>query len=492
MKKQLLLLFAALAISLATYAEHEYIPFLQEGNAWAFLNSVMMSVDQYSINGAVIGDNEYKVIYKTRFNALSWKSEQPSKWGYARESDGKVYLDTNQGEKIVYDFSLQKGDTAYWGTLYDSQGKPVCDRYVYVEDVYYEQIAGQNRKVLKVETCGVSLNEMDDYAVIREKETWIEGIGSTRDIFESEECRWADFVGPSSQYAYYHNYLTDVTYPENAELYDFITCYEHEYIPILSPSNEWVELSYQHYVQYTVGEKGELYGKNYYTINVTEMSLPDKAISHSTHNSLYREEDKKLYKLNVDEDFLVFDFGANAGDTVELKPLFQGQERKIVIDSIKTTTLNGKERNVFYVHYISNYGDDDDVWIEGIGPIHSFLFNEIIRWGGAGYSYFHYYYDNSTQYVYPEDRDVLDFSAVHATQSDAKSLTLHRNGDALMAAFPTAQAGEAITLYDATGRAVATQAVRQGATTANIDVATLPAGVYIARLNSGATAKVVL
>ena len=140
---------------------------------------------------------------------------------------------------------------------------------------------------------------------------------------------------------------------------------EHEYIPILSPSNEWVELCYQHYVQYTVGEKAELYGKNYYTINETEMSLPDKAISHSTYNSLYREENKKLYKLNVDEDFLVFDFGANAGDTVELKPLFQGQERKIVIDSIKTTTLNGKERNVFYVHYISNYGDDDDVWIEG-------------------------------------------------------------------------------------------------------------------------------
>ena len=75
---------------------------------------------------------------------------------------------------------------------------------------------------------------------------------------------------------------------------------------------------------------------------------------------------------------------------------------------------------------------------------------------------------------------------------DKESLVIYNNGDALMAEFPTAQAGEAITLYDATGRAVATQAVRQGATTANIDVATLPAGVYIARLNSGATAKVVL
>ncbi|MBR5844497.1 MAG: T9SS type A sorting domain-containing protein [Bacteroidaceae bacterium] len=83
-------------------------------------------------------------------------------------------------------------------------------------------------------------------------------------------------------------------------------------------------------------------------------------------------------------------------------------------------------------------------------------------------------------------------ASVTDIDKDAKSLTLHRSGDALMAVFPTAQAGEAITLYDATGRAVVIQAVRQGATTATIDVATLPAGVYIARLNSGATAKVVL
>ena len=87
---------------------------------------------------------------------------------------------------------------------------------------------------------------------------------------------------------------------------------------------------------------------------------------------------------------------------------------------------------------------------------------------------------------------MLDFSAVHATPSDANTLTLHRNGNALMAVFPTAAIGEAITLYDTTGRVVATQPIRTGATTATIDTTALPAGVYIARLNSGATAKVVL
>ena len=72
------------------------------------------------------------------------------------------------------------------------------------------------------------------------------------------------------------------------------------------------------------------------------------------------------------------------------------------------------------------------------------------------------------------------------------SLTIHNNGDLLEMVFPTASAGEAITLYDATGRVVATQAVRPGATTATIDVATLPAGVYIARMGNGATSKIVI
>ncbi len=58
--------------------------------------------------------------------------------------------------------------------------------------------------------------------------------------------------------------------------------------------------------------------------------------------------------------------------------------------------------------------------------------------------------------------------------------------------LPYISLNETITLYDSTGRVVATQTVQQGATTATIDVATLPAGVYIARLNSGATTKVVL
>ena len=457
-----------------SYPGEKYIPCLQEGNAWVFENTPPGLLVQRHIGGTKVIDGvEYHVLYKTIFYPQSWSAGEPIEAGYMREENGKVYMRAGENEKLIIDFTLQKGDTAYWDT----------DKHVYIKDVSYSVIAGKERKVMQVETRGFGQE-----GETTNNETWIEGIGTTHNIFDAESYRWYDLSGLNTRFKYFYNYPTQTCYPENAEQFDFGTQSKYEYIPILSPSNEWVEYGYKHYMQYTVGEMVELYGKNYYTINETELSLPDQVISHSKHKSYYREEDKKLYMLNVDEDFLVFDFGANAGDTVTLKPFFENEVRKIIIDSIQSTTLNGKVRDIYYV----DYGYETDVWIEGIGPIHSFLFNEVIRWGGVGYSYFHYYYDNSTQYVYPEDREVLDFSAVHATPADANTLTLHRNGNALMAVFPTASTGEAITLYDTTGRVVATQAVQQGATTVSIDTTTLPAGVYIARLNSGATAKVVL
>ena len=102
-----------------------------------------------------------------------------------------------------------------------------------------------------------------------------------------------------------------------------------------------------------------------------------------------------------------------------------------------------------------------------------------VYFGSYGKEYFGTIENGSTQGV---NNKTVDEYTITSTL-EAGILTIH---------FPTVQADEAITLYDATGRAVATQAVRQGATTGTIDVATLPAGVYIARLNSGATAKVVL
>lgn len=109
------------------------------------------------------------------------------------------------------------------------------------------------------------------------------------------------------------------------------------------------------------------------------------------------------------------------------------------------------------------------------------------------------FYGHNLVACYEPDRPIYNYEwyenlyntvdAVENVNTDASTLTLHRNGDVLTAVFPTAGMGEAITLYDATGRVVAVQPIREGATTVSINVANLPKGIYIARLNSGISAK---
>ena len=463
-----ILLILATLLALSAYAEHEYIPYVEEGKVWVSFEASGSCYKQIGIGEPTeINNTLYNKLYISTLDAKTNEITYTGLYGYIREENKKVYTRelNNQFETMIYDFDVQIGDSIqfqYGETVVDSIDTQIF--YGKERDVFY--VTHENAQI---------------------KDVWVEGIGSQE--FPIMLSLTPNFGASGMMFhEYSYNYNTEEIFPTDKTPKPEFSYPEHKYIPLISPSNEWVEYGYKHYTQYTVGEMVELYGKNYYTINMTELSLPDQVISHSTYKSYYREEDKKVYMLNVDEDFLVFDFGANTGDTVILKPLYENQERKIIIDSIETTTLNGKERNVYYV----DYGYDTDVWIEGIGPIHSFLFCEEIRWGGSGYSYLHYYYDNSTQYIYPEDREVIDFSAVHTLQADAHTLTLHRVGDALVAVFPTASAGEAIPLYDATGRVVATQAVRPGATTATIDVAALPAGVYIARMGNGATSKIVI
>ena len=463
-----ILAILAILFTLSAYAEHEYIPYVEEGKVWVSFETSGSCYKQVGIGEPTeINNTLYNKLYISTLDAITKEITYTGLYGYIREENKKVYTRelNNLFETMIYDFDVQIGDSIqfqYGATIVDSIDT----------QIFY----GKERHIFFV------THENDQI-----KDIWIEGIGSQE--FPIMLSLTPNFGASGMMFhEYSYNYNTQEIFPTDKTPKPEFSYPENEYIPLLSPSNEWVEYGYKHYMQYTIGEMVELYGKNYYIINETELSLPDQVISHSTHKSYYREDDKKLYMLNEDEDFLVFDFEANAGDTVKLKPLYENEERKIIIDSIQTTTLNGKERDVYYV----DYGYMTDVWIEGIGPIHSFLFCETVRWGAVGYSYFQYYYDNSTQYVYPEDSEVLDFSAIHASPADTHTFTLHSEGDVLMAVFPAAEPGEAITIYDASGRVVAKQAIRAGATTAGIDASSLPAGIYIATLASGASTKIVL
>ena len=111
MKRILSILVTLLALS--AYAEHEYIPCLQEGNAWVFENTPPGLLVQRHIGSTKVIDGvEYHVLYKTTFYPQSWSAGEPIEAGYMREENGKVYMGAGENEKLIIDFTLQKGDTA--------------------------------------------------------------------------------------------------------------------------------------------------------------------------------------------------------------------------------------------------------------------------------------------------------------------------------------------------------------------------------------------
>ncbi|MBP3350621.1 MAG: T9SS type A sorting domain-containing protein [Bacteroidaceae bacterium] len=479
-----------------SYPGEKYIPCLQEGNAWVFENTPPGLLVQRHIGSTKVIDGvEYHVLYKTIFYPQSWSAGEPIEAGYMREENGKVYMGAGEKEKLIIDFTLQKGDTAYWDT----------DKHVYIKDVSYSVIAEKERKVMQVETRGLGPE-----GETTNNETWIEGIGTTHNIFDAESYRWYDFSGLYTRFKYFYNYPTQTCYPENAEQFDFGTQSKYEYIPFLQEGNAWVQESIESdYGRNMITDTVTIDGKEYCVLSFRALNIYESIIWDSHYKTYLREEGKKVYRYHYDESFvptwnntehLFFDFGAQAGDSIVVAD-WEEYKLTLVIDSVCQKVLDNKERDVFYVSYMKlykereeTYIENHDVWIEGIGPTQTATFDEMVcKWGLAcGASLFYCYHNYNTGYTYPEDKTMIDFSAVHATPADANTLTLHRNGNALMAVFPTASAGDSITLYDTTGRVVATQAVQQGATTATIDITALPAGVYIARLNSGATAKVVL
>ena len=80
MKRILSLLVILLALS--AYAENEYIPCLQEGNAWVFENTPPGELVQRHIGGTKVIDGvEYHVLYKTTFHPQSWSAGEPIEAG---------------------------------------------------------------------------------------------------------------------------------------------------------------------------------------------------------------------------------------------------------------------------------------------------------------------------------------------------------------------------------------------------------------------------
>jgi len=152
------ILFAIILIVTTFSYSQEYLPMLEDGNAWGAKTFDIYEPTiyyQFSLGEEVnTNNNTYKRIYLDG-NPLEC---------LIREDNGIVYhIDSNNVEKILLDFTLEVGD------VFDRN--PIsCFIGGYTEttvlSITYEFIAGENRKVL----------EMEGFF---DSEYWIEGVGST-------------------------------------------------------------------------------------------------------------------------------------------------------------------------------------------------------------------------------------------------------------------------------------------------------------------------
>ena len=163
--KKFTLLLAVLCFSLIIYGVNEYHKFSGKDAIW---NSIT--------TGAMGYPHEWQIVYTLgdtiEFNGLKYLEIKSigngiiHSVGALREDTltKKVYYKDYDEEVVLYDFSLNEGDTIFYGKQY---GNPESVYYKVVDSIGTIQLNGEVRKKWYLTT---SMHNMEDI--------WIEGIGS--------------------------------------------------------------------------------------------------------------------------------------------------------------------------------------------------------------------------------------------------------------------------------------------------------------------------
>jgi len=153
---------------------------------------------------AAFHQNHYEIIAEkdTTFCGYLWTKavekglpdQSPRLLGYYRSEGRQVYYryhtDCSEREWLMYDYSLEPGDTVY---LPINQSYPFADSMMHVvRDTYHEEFEGIKRKVLRVEM---------DYSYGYGNDTdvnllWIEGIGSNLHPVPAAVCLLTGTISP--------------------------------------------------------------------------------------------------------------------------------------------------------------------------------------------------------------------------------------------------------------------------------------------------------
>lgn len=532
MKRILLIILAMLSIA-TVLAKDSYLPTYTPERDYTYTNgkyTLNLSTIPSEYSGYVWFDREELFPYNTRLReegslVLKYFPKYKKESGWVVKAEENF---TTIGSDFVYfDYNLQVGDTLCVVDMTKSDNKEFYGRIIKVLSIDTIEIDLQNRLRYNLESrsffASIWERHNDEYVFSKViynssyDDSWIEGIGYSMYNFDRNTLE-LNSLYDNGTLIYGDEKVDNITY--------LPTCVPlREYIYYEEQGESWRENTFlsENYPGYIAYNDDYIYNK---VLREQGTQILRNFDGLTTTPELIKLLNENLPTVN--NDFIYFDYNLQIGDTLCVVEhtetatcdgemhLLEGKVIKVLsVDTIESGTQSRLKYNlesrlftaglcaysdsdaslppnekVYEYTYSIAFGDTvNDAWIEGIG------YTTLIFPGDLDANFMH-----ELQCVFEEGEliycadgaDCKGLSDNVNKKIDFTTLTLHREGNALLAVFPTASAGEAITLYDATGRGVATQPIRTGATTATIDVATLPAGIYIARLNSGATTKVVL
>lgn len=322
---------------------------------------------------------------------------------YLREADNKVYVYSGQGTEdlVLYDYALGVGEMLKGIKMQETPDGRIFS--------HSEETA---LTVTKIEP--ITLLDGKEY----KKWTFNNGMEYVETIGMYGEDAWAgDFfllIQQPISVCQIGNHLVCVSC--NGQLLYEMPQEKQEQLhtycmssPKIIQANQWNVLEIQAYIDRLVISEFTLSSDTIIN-NVTYTKVMQRATLTSdapTYAAAIRQEDDKVFVCYDSKEYLLYDFGAKAGDEILV---WGGLDHpttlcKNIVKDVQTTADGKRVLSVEIKHNTETELKDEAQWIEGIGSTHGLLYTGVTYTGGP----FHYLqcaYTNGTQ-VYERTGDTF-------------------------------------------------------------------------------------
>lgn len=196
-----------------------------------------------------------------------------------------------------------------------------------------------------------------------------------------------------------------------------------------------------------------------------------------TYKGCVREDqDKKVYLHYWGDDYLIYDFGVEVGDTIEI--FDNSYPVETLVEATDSIFINGSYRKSILLNYLSLNGVFER-WIEGVGSNRGFLESGTAGYVGGWYWCLCMSQNGELIYMYP-NYNACYLISTGIDEINGNELEIYPNPTShiLTLKFPNPARIESISITDLKG-----QKIRNLEYSKEIDLTGIPSGIYLLKLN---------